>query len=83
MVGLRRNQNSKTDPNLDLSPVEVLNIVNTVAQDTNTDNALHMGKLGNFMAKRTILQRSVILVRAKAKAKALVVQGINHLNTEK
>ena len=68
-----------SSPNLSLTYM----IVNIVVQVTNVDNALHMGKLVNHVVKRTILPQSVDLVKAKAKAKAPVVQGISHLNTTK
>ena len=80
-VGPRKNQNLKTDLSPDLSPVEVSNIVNTVVQVINVDSALHVGKLVKHAAKRIILPKSVSL--EKARAKAPVVQGISHLNTEK
>ena len=81
MVGLRQKQNLKTGPSPDLSPVEALKIVNTVVQITNADSAQLREKIVGHVAKRTILPRSVSLV--KAKAKALVVLSTYHLSTKK
>ena len=81
MVGLRKNQNPRTGLSPDLSPVEVLKTVSIVVQTFNVDSALHLEKIARHMVKRTILPRSVI--PEKAKAKALVILSTNHLNTEK
>ena len=46
VVGLRKNQNLKTDLSPDPNPVEVLlKIVSIVVQVTNVDNAQPMGKI--------------------------------------
>ena len=58
-VHSRKNQNLKIDPRLDLSPVEVLKIASIVVPVTSVDNTLHMGKLVNLVAERTILPKSV------------------------
>ena len=78
--GPRKNLNLRTDLNPDLSPVEALRTVSIVVPITNVDSALHVGKFVNHVVKRTILPKSVGLGKAKAKAKAPVVQSISHLN---
>ena len=83
MVGLRKNQNPRIDLSPDPSPVEVLKIVSIVVQVINRDNVPPMGKIAKCVAKRTILPKSVNLVKAKAKAKALVVLSTNDLSIEK
>ena len=67
-VGLRKNQNQKTDLSPNPNPVEVLlKIVSIVVQTINVDSALHLEKIANVVVKRTILPRSVGLGKAKAK----------------
>ena len=83
MVGLRKNQNLRIDLSPDPSPVEVLKIVSIVAKFINVDNAQPVRKIVKYVAKRTILPKSVSLVKAKAKVKALVVLSTNHLSIEK
>ena len=79
-VGPRKNENLKTDLSLDVSPVEVLKIVNTVVQVINVDSAQHMRKYVRHVVKRSILPKSVIL---ENRLRVMVVLNINHLNTEK
>ena len=77
---LKKNQNLKTDLSLDLSPVEVLEIVKTVVQVTNVDNTLHLEKLANCVAKRFIVPKTVVL---ENRPKLLFLVSMNHLNTER
>ena len=75
MEGLRKNQNQKTNgPNLGLS--RVLGTASILTQTINVDSAQHLEKIVRHVVKRTILPRSAVL--EKAKAKALVVLSTNH-----
>ena len=81
-VGLRKNQNQRTDLGPDPNPVEVLlKTVSIVAQVTNVDNAQPVGKIVRHVVKRTILPKGLGL--GKVKFKVLVMLSTNHLNTEK
>ena len=81
VVGLRKNQNLKTNLSPDPNPVEVLKTASIVVQTILIGSVQLMAKIVRHVVERTILPRSVDL--GKAKAKALVMLSTNHLNTER